>query len=221
MKLFIDTANLDHIKEIARWGILDGVTTNPTLIAKEGADFHQRIRDICKVVDGPISAEVVSTDAEGMVREGLELAKIHPNVYVKVPMTPEGLKATKRLSAQGIRVNVTLIFQPNQALLAAKAGAAFVSPFIGRLEDNGQDGMQVIRDIVHIFRNYDLPTEVLTASVRDPIHVVEAAKAGSHIATLPYEIFAKMAKHPLTDSGLKKFLEDWAKVAKPAVRPTP
>jgi len=221
MKLFIDTANLDQIKEIASWGILDGVTTNPTLIAKEGADFHQRIRDICKVVDGSISAEVVATDAEGMVREGRELAKIHKNVYVKVPMTPEGLKATKRLSGEGIRVNVTLIFQPNQALLAAKAGAAFVSPFIGRLEDNGQDGMQVIRDIVQIFHNYDIATEVLTASVRDPIHVVEAAKAGSHIATLPYEIFAKMAKHPLTDSGLKKFLEDWSKVAKPAVRAAP
>src|SRR5688572_24449731 len=183
MKLFIDSANLAHIRDVASWGILDGVTTNPSLIAKEGRDFHEAIKEICKVVDGPVSAEVVSTNADGMIKEGRELAKLHKNVYVKVPMTTEGLKACKKLSSEGIRVNVTLIFQPNQALLAAKAGAAFVSPFIGRLEDNGQDGMGVIRDIVQIFRNFNFETEVLTASVRDPIHVLEAAKAGSHIAT--------------------------------------
>jgi transaldolase len=215
MKLFIDTANLAHIREVASWGILDGVTTNPTLIAKEGRDFHETIKEICKIVDGPVSAEVVSTHAEGMVKEGRELAKLHKNVYVKVPMTTEGLKACKKLSGDGIRVNVTLIFQPNQALLAAKAGAAFVSPFIGRLEDNGQDGMGVIRDIVQIFRNYGFETEVLTASVRDPIHVLEAAKAGSHIATLPYEVLQKLVKHPLTDIGLQRFLDDWAKARPP------
>jgi len=212
MKLFIDTANLAHIREVAGWGVLDGVTTNPTLIAKEGKDFHDTIKEICRIVDGPISAEVVSTNADGMVKEGHELAKLHKNVYVKVPMTTEGLKACKKLSHDGIRVNVTLIFQPNQALLAAKAGAAFVSPFIGRLEDNGQDGMGVIRDIAQIFRNFAFETEILTASVRDPIHVLEAAKAGSHIATLPYEVFQKLAKHPLTDIGLQRFLDDWAKV---------
>jgi transaldolase len=212
MKLFIDTANLTQIREIASWGILDGVTTNPTLIAKEGKDFHTVIQEICRIVDGPVSAEVVSVQADAMVREGRELAKLHPNVYVKVPMTPEGLKATKTLSGDGIRVNVTLVFSANQALLAAKAGAAFVSPFIGRLDDNGQDGMQLIRDICTVFRNYDMRTEVLTASVRDPIHVLDAAKAGSHIATLPFEVFHKMAKHPLTDLGLAKFLDDWAKV---------
>lgn len=211
MKLFLDTANLAHIRDVASWGVLDGVTTNPSLIAKEGRDFHDAIKEICKIVDGPVSAEVVSTNAEGMIKEGVPLSKIHKNVYVKVPMTTEGLKACKALSGQGIRVNVTLIFQPNQALLAAKAGAAFVSPFIGRLEDNGQDGMGVIRDIVQIFRNYAYKTEVLTASVRDPIHVLEAAKAGSHIATLPYEVFQKLVKHPLTDIGLAKFLDDWAK----------
>jgi transaldolase len=219
MKLFIDTANLAHIKEIAAWGILDGVTTNPTLIAKEGVDFQTRIHDICKVVDGPISAEVVATDADGMVREGRELAKIHKNVYVKVPCTGAGLQACKKLSTEGIRVNVTLIFSANQALLAAKAGAAFVSPFIGRLEDQGQDGMPLIRDICQIFSNYGLKTEVLTASVRDPIHVIEAAKAGSQIATLPYDTFQKMLKHPLTDIGLAKFLDDWKKVAAP-IKPT-
>lgn len=220
MKLFIDTANLAQIREIAAWGILDGVTTNPTLIAKEGADFKTRILEICKIVDGPISAEVVSTDADGMVKEGRELARIHKNVYVKCPMTAAGLQATKRLSREGIRVNVTLVFSANQALLAAKAGASFVSPFIGRLEDNGQDGMVLIRDICQIFRNFKIETEVLTASVRDPIHVVEAAKAGSHIATLPYEVFQKMLKHPLTDAGLAKFLEDWKKAERP-LRPAP
>jgi transaldolase len=220
MKLFIDSANLAHIKEIAAWGILDGVTTNPTLIAKEGVDFKTRIHEICKVVDGAISAEVVSTDVDGMVREGRDLAKIHKNVYVKVPMTGAGLQACKRLSGEGIRINVTLVFSANQALLAAKAGASFVSPFIGRLEDNGQDGMVLIRDICQIFRNYGIKTEVLTASVRDPIHVIEAAKAGSHISTLPYDVFQKMLKHPLTDIGLAKFLEDWNKAVKP-IKATP
>lgn len=214
MKFFIDSANLDEIREIHSWGILDGVTTNPTLVAKEGADFHQRIKDICSVVNGPVSAEVVATDAEGMIQEGRELAKLHKNVYVKVPMTIEGLKATRALSDEGIRVNVTLIFQPNQALLAAKAGAAFVSPFIGRLDDHGLDGMEIINDIAFIFQNYDFDTEILTASVRDPVHVLEAAKAGSHIATIPYKTFEKLTKHPLTDIGLQRFLDDWKKVAK-------
>jgi transaldolase len=216
MKLFIDTANLDDIRELNEWGILDGVTTNPSLIAKEGVDFHTRILEICKIVDGAISAEVVSTDAPGMIAEGTELAKIHPNVYVKCPMTAEGLKATKALSGMGIRVNVTLVFSANQALLAAKAGAAFVSPFIGRLDDNGQDGMQLIEDIAQIYDNYGFETEILAASIRDPIHVHQAALAGAHISTCPSAVLKKLVKHPLTDSGLASFMADWEKAKKPA-----
>lgn len=214
MKLFIDTANLDEIREINAWGILDGVTTNPTLIAKEGVDFEDRVNAICDLVDGPVSAEVVATDADGMVEEGRRLANIHDNVYVKCPITPAGLQATRRLSDDGIRVNVTLVFSANQALLAAKAGAAFVSPFIGRIDDNGADGMQLISDIVQIYANYGYPTEVLAASVRHPVHVYEAALAGSDIATCPHKVLKKLVGHPLTESGLERFLADWESVKK-------
>jgi len=209
LKLFLDSANLAHIREIASWGVLDGVTTNPTLVAKEGRDFKETILEICTVVDGPISAEVVSIDAAGMVKEAHEYAGWHKNVYVKLPMTTEGLKALSKVSKEGIKTNITLIFQPNQALLAAKAGASIVSPFIGRLDDISQHGMETIRTIVTIYKNYGIKTEVLVASVRDPNHVVDAAVAGAHIATLPYEIFKKLPNHPLTDIGLKKFLDDW------------
>ena len=209
MKLFLDSANLAHIREIASWGVLDGVTTNPTLVAKEGRDFKETILEICSIVNGPISAEVVSTDSAGMIKEAHEYAAWHKNVYVKLPMTTEGLKALSKVSKEGIKTNVTLIFQPNQALLAAKAGASIVSPFIGRLDDVSQHGMEIIRTILTIYKNYNIKTEVLVASVRDPNHVVDAAVAGAHIATLPYEIFKKLPNHPLTDIGLKKFLEDW------------
>jgi transaldolase len=209
VKLFLDTANLNQVREIASWGVLDGVTTNPTLVAKEGRDFKETILEICKVVDGPVSAEVTSTDAEGMVKEAHEYHAWHRNVYVKLPMTTEGLKALSKVSKEGIKTNVTLIFQPNQALLAAKAGASIVSPFIGRLDDISQRGMDIIKTIVTIYSNYKIKTEVLVASVRDPNHVVDAAVAGAHIATLPYDVFKKLPNHPLTDSGLKKFLDDW------------
>lgn len=209
VKLFIDSANLAHIREIASWGVLDGVTTNPTLVAKEGRDFHETILEITKIVDGPVSAEVVSTEAEGMIREAREYAAWHPNVYVKLPMTTEGLKALSAVSREGIKTNITLVFQPNQALLAAKAGASIVSPFIGRLDDVSQVGMDLIRTIATIYRNYGFKTEILVASVRDPNHVVAAALAGAHIATLPYDVFKKLPNHPLTDIGLKKFLDDW------------
>ena len=214
MKIFIDTANLDEIREINDWGILDGVTTNPSLIAKAGGDFKETIKRICQIVDGPVSAEVIATDAQGMIAEGRELAKIHKNVYVKCPMTTEGLKATKTLSSEGIRVNVTLIFSANQALLAAKAGAAFVSPFLGRLDDGGHDGMELIHDICAIFENFEIPTEVLAASIRDPVHVRDCAIAGAHIATIPYGVLKKLPSHPLTDKGLAAFLADWEKVPK-------
>jgi transaldolase len=214
MKLFLDTANLNQVREIASWGVLDGVTTNPTLIAKEGRDFKETILEICSIVDGPISAEVVSTDAPGMVKEAHEYHTWHKNVYVKLPMTTEGLKALSHVSKEGIKTNVTLIFQPNQALLAAKAGASIVSPFIGRLDDISQHGMEIIRTICTIYRNYGYKTEVLVASVRDPNHVVDAAVAGAHIATLPYDVFKKLPNHPLTDIGLKKFLDDWAAAKK-------
>jgi transaldolase len=209
VKLFLDSANLAHIREIASWGVLDGVTTNPTLVAKEGHDFKETILEICTIVNGPISAEVVSTDAAGMIKEAHEYAAWHKNVYVKLPMTTEGLKALSKVSKEGIKTNITLIFQPNQALLAAKAGASIVSPFIGRLDDVSQHGMEIIRTIVTIYKNYGFKTEVLVASVRDPNHVVDAAMAGAHIATLPYEVFKKLPNHPLTDIGLKKFLDDW------------
>ena len=209
MKIYLDTGNVQDITEAASMGILDGVTTNPSLVSKEGRDFKDLILEICRIVNGPVSAEVVSLEADAMVKEGRELANVHPNVVVKCPLIPEGLKATKRLTDEGIRVNVTLCFSPTQALLAAKAGAWCVSPFIGRLDDVSSSGMELIRQIVTIFCNYDFPTLVLVASVRHPQHVVEAALAGGHICTMPYGIFQSLVKHPLTDSGLKKFLADW------------
>jgi transaldolase len=212
MKIFIDTANLEHIKEISSWGILDGVTTNPTLIAREGCDFKDRVNDICAVVDGPISAEAVSMDAEGMVKEARELSKIHKNIIVKIPMTAEGLKAVKTLSSEGIKTNVTLVFSPNQALLAAKAGATYVSPFVGRLDDISHTGMDLVRDIVDIFHTYGYDTQVIAASIRHPVHVTEAALAGADVATIPYDVLMKMLKHNLTDEGIQKFLKDWEKV---------
>ena len=214
MKFFLDTANVKEIQEAASLGLLDGVTTNPSLVAKEGGSFKEMLVEICNIVDGPISAEVVSLEADAMVKEGKGLAKIHKNIVVKVPLTAEGLKATKRMAAEGIKVNVTLCFSPTQALLAAKAGAWCVSPFIGRLDDISSNGMELIRQILTIYRNYDFKTQVLVASVRHPQHVVEAALAGGHICTMPFSIFQQMVKHPLTDSGLKKFLADWEAQAK-------
>jgi transaldolase len=209
MKFYLDTASVKEIQEAASLGLLDGVTTNPSLVAKEGRVFREVLLEICNLVDGPISAEVVSIEADAMVKEGRELAKIHKNIVVKVPLIAEGLKATKRLAAEGIKVNVTLCFSPTQALLAAKAGAWCVSPFIGRLDDISSNGMELIRQIITIYKNYDFKTFVLVASVRHPQHVVEAAMAGGHICTMPFTIFQQMVKHPLTDSGLKKFLADW------------
>ena len=214
MKFFLDTANVKEIQEAASLGLLDGVTTNPSLVAKEGRSFKEVLVEICNIVDGPISAEVVSLEADAMVKEGKELAKIHKNIVVKVPLIAEGLKATKRMAAEGIKVNVTLCFSPTQALLAAKAGAWCVSPFIGRLDDISSNGMELIRQILTIYRNYDFKTQVLVASVRHPQHVVEAALAGGHICTMPFSIFQQMVKHPLRDSGLKKFLADWEAQAK-------
>ncbi|MBA5874420.1 MAG: fructose-6-phosphate aldolase [Nitrospira sp. CR1.2] len=209
MKLYLDTANDKEIQEGAKLGLIDGVTTNPSLVAKEGRSFKEMLLEICKMVDGPISAEVVAIEAEAMVKEGRDLAKVHKNIVVKVPLIPEGLRATKQLAAEGIRVNVTLCFSPTQALLAAKAGAWCVSPFIGRLDDVSSDGMALIRQIVTIYKNYDFKTQILVASVRHPQHVVEAALAGGHICTMPYAVFQQLVKHPLTDLGLKKFLADW------------
>jgi transaldolase len=210
MKLFLDTANVKEIQEAASIGLLDGVTTNPSLVSKEGRSFRDVLLEICQLVDGPISAEVVSVEAEGMIKEGRELAKIHKNIVVKCPLIPEGLKATKKLASEGIRVNVTLCFSPTQALLAAKAGAWCVSPFIGRLDDVSSNGMELIRQILTIYRNYQYKTLVLVASVRHPQHVVEAALAGGDICTMPYAVYQQLFKHPLTDSGLKKFLADWS-----------
>jgi transaldolase len=209
MKFFLDTANVKEIQEAASLGVLDGVTTNPSLVVKEGRSFKEMLQEICEIVDGPISAEVVSVEADAMVKEGKELAKIHKNIVVKCPLIPEGIKATKKLSSEGIRVNVTLCFSPTQAILAAKAGAWCVSPFIGRLDDVSSDGMALIRQIVTIYKNYDYKTFVLVASVRHPQHVVEAALAGGHICTMPYGVFQSLFKHPLTDVGLKRFLDDW------------
>lgn len=209
MKFYLDTANVKEIQEAASYGLVDGVTTNPSLVAKEGRSFKEVLLEICRLVDGPISAEVVSVEADAMVKEGKELARIHQNIVVKCPLIPEGLKATKRLAAEGIRVNVTLCFSPTQALLAAKAGAWCVSPFIGRLDDVSSNGMELIRQILTIYRNYDFKTLVLVASVRHPQHVVEAALAGGHICTMPFTVFQQLFKHPLTDLGLKKFLADW------------
>ena len=209
MKIYLDTANVKEIHEAASLGLLDGVTTNPSLVVKEGRSFREMLEEVCKIVDGPISAEVVSVEADAMVKEGKELAKLHKNIVVKCPLIPEGLKATKRLAAEGIKVNVTLCFSPTQALLAAKAGAWCVSPFIGRLDDISTNGMELIRQILTIYKNYDYKTLVLVASVRHPQHVVEAALAGGHICTMPYSVFQMLFKHPLTDAGLKKFLDDW------------
>ncbi|MEX2090104.1 MAG: fructose-6-phosphate aldolase [Bacteroidota bacterium] len=211
MKFFIDTANIGEIKEAARMGVLDGVTTNPSLVAKEAKDFRKLLEEICAIVDGPISAEVVSTNFDGIMKEGRDLSKVHKNIVVKVPLIKEGLMAVKALKAEGIRTNVTLCFSPNQALLAAKAGASFISPFIGRLDDISHNGMELIRQIVTIYRNYAFETEVLVASVRHPLHVVEAAMIGAHICTMPFKVIDQLIKHPLTDIGLEKFLADWHK----------
>lgn len=209
MKFFIDTANIDEIKEAASMGLLDGVTTNPSLVAKEGKDFKQLLNEILEVVDGPISAEVVSTDFEGMVKEGRELAAIHKNIVVKIPLIQEGIKAVKVLTAEGIKTNVTLCFSASQALLAAKAGATYISPFVGRLDDISHSGMQLIDQIITIYNNYNFKTEVLVASIRHPLHLVEAAELGAHVATIPFGVIKKLFNHPLTDSGLEKFLSDW------------
>ncbi len=220
MKFFLDTANLDELKQGASWGILDGVTTNPTLIAKEGRPIEDQIRLICDIVDGDISAEVVSTDAAAMVDEGRKLAAIHKNVVVKCPLTRDGIEATSALTKQGIRVNVTLCFSPAQALLAAKAGAYIVSPFVGRLDDVGYTGIDLVRSIVQIYRNYSFKTQILAASLRSPTHVVDAALAGAQIATMPFKVLEMLFNHPLTDKGLAQFQKDWAKVFEhsPAVR---
>lgn len=209
MKLFIDTANIDEIKEINEWGVICGVTTNPSLIAKEGREFKEVVKEIAGIVDGPISAEVISLDKEGMLKEARELAKIHPNIIIKIPMTKEGLKAVKVLDNEGIKTNVTLIFSANQALLAARAGATYVSPFVGRLDDIGNEGIYIIEDIVEVFNMHNINTEIIAASIRHPIHVLDAAKAGAHISTIPYKVFVQMLTHPLTNSGIDKFLKDW------------
>lgn len=211
MKLFIDTANVEEIKNANDLGIICGVTTNPTLIAKEGKVFEEVILEIASIVDGPISAEVIASDADGMVSEALKLAAIHPNIVIKIPMTEEGLKAVKRLTARGIKTNVTLIFSPAQALLAARAGAAYVSPFIGRLDDISDNGIAAVSDIAEIFALHDIETEIIAASIRGPQDVTDAAKAGAHIATVPYKVFKQMIRHPLTDIGIQKFMDDWNK----------
>ena len=214
MKFFIDTANLEEIKKAVDMGMVDGVTTNPSLIARENKPFVEIIKDICKIVDGPISAEVIALDAEGMVREGRELAAIHANIVIKIPMTTEGLKAVKTLADEKIRTNVTLIFSASQALMAAKAGASYASPFVGRLDDISQNGMDLISDIMNIYDNYGYATEVIVASIRNPIHVVDAALLGAHIATIPFKVIAQLARHPLTDLGMEQFLADWEKRTK-------
>ncbi|EJH5366798.1 fructose-6-phosphate aldolase [Listeria monocytogenes] len=209
MRFFIDTANVEEIKKANRMGFIAGVTTNPSLVAKEGRDFNEVIQEITSIVDGPISGEVVSLEADEMIAEGRVIAKIHPNMVVKIPMTGEGLAAVKVLTEEGIKTNVTLVFSATQALLAARAGATYVSPFLGRLDDIGDDGLVLIRDIADIFEIHGIPTEIISASVRHPIHVIECAKAGADIATVPFKVFEQMLKHPLTDSGIDKFLVDW------------
>ncbi|MCM3714239.1 fructose-6-phosphate aldolase [Alkalihalobacillus oceani] len=209
MKFFIDTANLDEIKEAHALGILAGVTTNPSLVAKEGVDFHERLREITALVPGSVSAEVIALDAEGMISEGKELAAIAPNITVKVPMTTEGLKAVHAFSELSIKTNVTLVFSATQALLAARAGATYVSPFLGRLDDIGHNGLDLISEIVEIFEIHNIPTEIIAASVRHPVHVNEAARRGAHIATIPFKVIQQLTKHPLTDQGIEKFLADW------------
>ncbi len=212
MKLFIDTANVDEIRDAHSWGVISGVTTNPSLIAKEGRDFVEVVREITSIVDGPISAEVVSLKADEMVEEAKPLAEINENIVIKIPMMAEGLKATNKLAAIGIKTNVTLVFSANQALLAALAGATFVSPFVGRLDDIGHNGMQVIEDCVDIYAIHGLETEIISASIRHPQHVLDSAKAGADIATVPYGVLKKMMRHPLTDAGIERFLDDWKKV---------
>ena len=214
MKIFIDSANINEIREAASMGVLDGVTTNPSLVAKEKVEFRPLLEQICSIVNGPVSAEVVATDLDGMLKEGRELAKIHKNIVVKIPLIKEGLKAVRQLKEEGIRANVTLCFSATQALLAAKAGAYFISPFIGRLDDISHEGMQLIEQVVQIYRNYNYKTEVLVASVRHPLHVVEAAMLGADVCTIPFKVIEQLIKHPLTDIGLEKFLSDWKKVPK-------
>jgi len=214
MKIFIDSANLEEIRSAASMGILDGVTTNPSLVSKEGMDFKELLKEICAIVDGDISAEVIATDAEGMLKEGRDLAKLHDNIVVKVPLTGDGLRAVKTFKAEGIRTNVTLCFSPNQALLAAKAGAYIISPFVGRLDDISAEGMELIQKIMTIYWNYQFDTQVLVASIRHPIHVVEAATMGAHISTMPYKVLTQLLKHPLTDIGLERFLADWNKASR-------
>jgi len=214
MKFFIDTANIEEIKEAHRMGMVDGVTTNPSLIAKEKKEFKALIQEICAIVDGPVSAEVISLDTDGMVREARDLAKLHDNVVVKIPMTVDGLKAVRTLAAEGIQTNVTLVFSPLQALMAAKAGASFVSPFVGRLDDLSQDGMALVEQIVEIYGNYAFETEIIVASVRNPLHVLDAAVMGADIATIPFNVLSKLAAHPLTDKGIQAFLDDWKKAGR-------
>lgn len=214
MKFFIDTANINEIKEANNMGMVDGVTTNPTLIAKEGREFKEIITEICEIVDGPISAEVISLEEAGMVAEARDLAKIHENIVVKIPMTIDGLKAVRTLSSEGIKTNVTLIFSTLQALMAAKAGASYVSPFVGRLDDLSQDGLVLVDQIVTIFDNYDYETEVIVASVRNPLHVLDSALMGADIATIPFNVLGKLAAHPMTDKGIKAFMADWEKSQK-------
>ncbi len=214
MKFFIDTANIDEIKEAASMGMVDGVTTNPSLIAKEGRDFKEIITEISQIIDGPISAEVISLESGGMVEEARELVKIHDNIVIKVPMTTEGLKATRTLTDEGIKTNVTLVFSPLQALMAAKAGATYVSPFVGRLDDLSQDGLVLIEQLVTIFENYGYNTEIIVASVRNPLHVLDSALAGADVATIPFNVLSKLASHPLTDKGIQAFMDDWDKAKK-------
>lgn len=214
MKFFIDTANIEEIKKAWGLGVIDGVTTNPSLVSKEGKDPVALLREICSIVNGPVSAEAVTMTADEMVREAKALAKIHKNIVVKIPMIEEGLRAVKKLSGMGIKTNVTLVFSPSQALLAAKAGATYVSPFVGRLDDISHVGMGIVSDIIEIYENYMFNTEVIVASVRNPLHVVEAARMGAHIATIPYSVIIQLIKHPLTDIGIQKFLKDWEKVPK-------
>jgi len=211
MKFFIDTANVEEISEAKNMGMADGVTTNPSLIAKEGRDFKEIITEICEIVDGPISAEVIALDAEGMISEARELAKIHKNIVVKIPMTIDGMKAVRTLSDEGIGTNVTLVFSPLQALMAAKAGATYVSPFVGRLDDLSQDGMNLVEQILTMYTNYGFETEVIVASVRHPLHVLSAGMMGAHIATIPFKVLDKLAAHPMTDKGIEAFLADWNK----------